>query len=288
MKASLLIPCITVSLSLMSYFSSVSAAEDILSKIINGIDEDSVNQCVKTINNIPEDGIGTAERTYSMGMCHFCIDCDFEVDNGQLFIVNNIDNYMLKNVSLSESYKIAHKLLTQAANLGHRDAYYGLGIMLYINDLGKGRQYHGQVYDDRSTLNQLNNKANKTNQVLDEHSSNSINVLFSDALIKASNNSFNHQIYKYLLVAAKQGYMPAQFALSEVYFKGIGVEPNHVQAYAWASVAVAQNPPFGSLRRDEKAINFDAIKLNKAQALAEEYTKKYANIFENSSVNVRH
>lgn len=89
-----------------------------------------------------------------------------------------------------------------------------------------------------------------------------------------------------MLHAAKQGYIPAQFALSEVYFKGIGVVADNVQAYAWAATAVAQNPPFGSLRRDEKAVNLDNIKLNQAEAFAEEYIKKYTSIFDSSSVAV--
>ncbi|MFK7816244.1 MAG: tetratricopeptide repeat protein, partial [Gammaproteobacteria bacterium] len=239
----------------------------------------------KEINNISEDSLDTAARTYYMGMCHFCIDCNYEIDNGQLFLVNNFDSKTLEEVSLSDAYEIAHRLLTQAANLGHRDAYYSLAIMLYVQDLGQSRQYEVQVLEDEQSTQ---NKSSRSNTELEENSLNSIDALFGVALLKTNNNGFNQQIHKYLLVAAKQGYMPAQFALSEVYFKGIGVEPDDIQAYAWASVAVAQNPPFGSLRRDEKATNFDNVMLNEAEALADEYMKKYSNIFENSSIKLKY
>ena len=59
-----------------------------------------------------------------------------------------------------------------------------------------------------------------------------------------------------------------------------------MKAYAWAATAVAQNPPFGSLRRDEKAENLDDVELNKAEAIAEQYMKSYTNIFDRSSVTV--
>lgn len=269
----------------MSYFSLASAADNIFSEIINSTDQGRVDECVKEINNIPEDSLDTAVRTYNMGMCYFCIDCNYEIDNGQLFLVKSLDSKTLEEVSLSEAYEIAHKLLTQAAKLGHRDAYYSLAVMLYVKDLGKNRQYESKILEDERSAQ---DEASKSIAELEKKSPNTIDALLEDALVKTNNNGFNQQIYKHLLVAAKQGYMPAQFALSEVYFKGIGIEPDDVQAYAWASVAVAQNPPFGSLRRDEKAINFDNVKLNKAEALAEKYMKKYSNIFESSSVMLKH
>jgi TPR repeat protein len=34
-------------------------------------------------------------------------------------------------------------------------------------------------------------------------------------------DGFSEEIYEYLLIAAKQGYLPAQFALSEAYFNGL-------------------------------------------------------------------
>lgn len=272
---------IIINLLLISNLSSVSAADNIFSKIIHSTDDNTVDQCVKAINTTADDGLNAAARTYHMGMCHFCVDCNYEVDNGQLFLVDHFDSNAFDEVLSSKKYKIAHKLISQAAVLGHRDAYYSLAVMLYVKDLGQSRQYESSALENEGgSLLQVNNNIGE----LEKNYQGSIGVLFKDALEKSNDNSFNHQIHKYLLIAAKQGYMPAQFALSEVYFKGIGVPPDDVRAYAWASVAVAQNPPFGSLRRDEKAINFDNVKLNKAEALAEEYTKKYSNIFESSSV----
>ena len=103
---------------------------------------------------------------------------------------------------------------------------------------------------------------------------------------KQHRKDFSVDIHRNLLVAAKQGYIPAQFALSEIYYNGIGVSPNVIQAYAWAATAVAQNPPFGSIRRDEKAAKLNALELNEADAIAEEYMKKYTAIFDSASFTV--
>ncbi|MFK7815585.1 MAG: hypothetical protein AB8B92_04545, partial [Gammaproteobacteria bacterium] len=199
MKASLLLTSIIiVSLLLMSYFSLASATDNIFSEIINSTDQAAVDQCVKEINNISEDSLDTAARTYSMGMCHFCIDCNYEIDNGQLFLANNFDSKTLEEVSLSDAYEIAHRLLTQAANLGHRDAYYSLAIMLYVQDLGQSRQYEVQVLEDEQSTQ---NESSKSNAELEKKSLNSIDTLFGVALLKTNNNGFNQQIHKYLLVA---------------------------------------------------------------------------------------
>lgn len=261
----------------MSSLTSVFAANDVFSKIINTTNEDVVDVCVKEVNKTSDESLNTAARLYSMGMCHFCVDCNYEEDNGHIFSINSFDSSALDNVTSDEKYSTAQKLITQAAELGYADAYYSLAVMLYVKDLGQGRQFETIVNENEDgSLRKI-----KNNRESEENNSNTVGVLLKSVYEKPSSHVFNHQIHKHLLTAAKQGYMPAQFALSEVYFKGIGIKPNVIQAYAWASVAVAQNPPFGSLRRDEKAVNFDNDQIIRAEALAEEYTKQYSNIFDN-------
>ena len=74
--------------------------------------------------------------------------------------------------------------------------------------------------------------------------------------------------------------------LSQVYSRGVGVAPDKVKAYAWAATAVAQNPPFGSDRRDVHALNMDTSELFEAESLADQYMKEYTNIFDRASVTV--
>ncbi len=267
----------------MSYISSVSATDDIFSQIINTADEDIVELCVRGINNTSDDSLTTSARIYQMGMCHFCVDCNYEADNGQLFLADDVDRKLLEELSLSENYKIAYKLISQAAELDYREANYGLAVLLYVKDLGKSRQYEFDKFESKQdSLKKVNNISEA-----EKNSHDSMHMLIKDVFEKSTNNSFNQQIHKHLLLAAKQGYMPAQFALSEAYFKGIGIQIDDIEAYAWASAAVAQNPPFGSLRRDEKAINLDNEMRNKAEDLAEEYIKNYTSIFDSSSVSIK-
>jgi hypothetical protein len=276
-RVSLLVPrIIIVNLILMSFVSSVDAAENIFSKILSSSNENDVNQCVKAINNTADDELDTATRTYQIGMCHFCVGCNYELDNGQLFLVDNFNSDEIDELTSDEKYKIAYRLFKQATTLGHRKANYALAVMLYVKDLGKRRQFEVNIMTSNEVL--LSKVSNHTSEMIN-NSSDAVDVLMKDAFERSNDNSFNHKIHKHLLKAAKEGYLPAQFALSEVYFKGVGIEPDAIQAYAWASVAVAQNPPFGSLRRDEKATHFDHIKMNKAHALAEEYIRKYSTIF---------
>lgn len=253
---------------------SISLAEDILSNISDSANSVAIDQCVKDVNQSADDGLDTAARLYKTGMCHFCVDCDFEVDNGYLFLADVPNSGILKNISSSENYVTAHLLITQAAGLGNSEAYYGLAVLQYVSDLSNNRRPKTDIFN-----NEYTKQTKEDAQTL-------VGALTKDVFQKSDKKDFSQEIQRYLLLAAKQGYIPAQFALSEVYFKGIGVVPDNVQAYAWAATAVAQNPPFGSLRRDEKAINLDNIKLNQAEAFAEEYMKKYTSIFDRSSVTV--
>ncbi len=163
------------------------------------------------------------------------------------------------------------------------NAYYGLAVLRYVSELSNNRKSKTEILKNEKILFERNNENSKQTK---EDTQASVDTLINDIFQKSHKADFSQEIQRYLLLAAKQGYIPAQFALGEVYFKGIGVAPDNVQAYAWAATAVAQNPPFGSLRRDEKAINLDNIKLNQAEAFAEEYMKKYTNIFDRSSVTV--
>ena len=272
-----------VKILLLISVSTAALAEDIFSNITNSANSAAIDQCVKNVNHSADDSLNTAVRLYQTGMCHFCVDCDFEADNGYLFLADAPNSGLLKQISTSENYETAHTLVTQAAGLGNREAYYGLAVLRYVSDLSNNRKSKIEILKNENILLEKNNENAKQTK---EDSQASVDTLINDIFQKSHKADFSQEIQRYLLLAAKQGYIPAQFALSEVYFKGIGVIPDNVQAYAWAATAVAQNPPFGSLRRDEKAVNLDNIKLNQAEAFAEEYMKKYTSIFDRSSVTV--
>jgi hypothetical protein len=259
---------------------SVVVANDILDKIRDSENTVAINQCVKDINQTADDGLDTGVRLYQTGTCYFCIDCDFDADNGKVFSIEssaaNVSNELLSNTN----YKTAHKLISQAASLGNGEAYYRLAVLTYFVDLSKNPQFTSRP--ETGALRNVSDDANQAQENVQGSSDNLVENIFQTQ----HKTKFSSDIHKYLLFSAKQGYVPAQFALSEVYFNGVGVIPDEVQAYAWAATAVAQNPPFGSFRRDEKAINLNEIKLNQAESLAEEYMKKYTNIFDRSSVTV--
>jgi len=262
--------------------SSVSASELVFSNISVFAENKQINQCVREVNQASEENLDTATRLYRTGMCYFCIDCNFAEDNGQIFLANDI-SHTLDGMSSEKNYETAQKLITQAAGLGNIQAYYGLAVLLFAAELSDSHEEVNEI--EGSSENML--KVSQIDEMHDDGTEASANTsIFQEIIQQTPKSKFSQQIHRHLLVAAKQGYMAAQFALSEVFAKGIGVDKNAVQAYAWAATAVAQNPPFGSLRRDEKAAVLDNIKLNQAESLAEDYMKRYTNIFDRASVTV--
>lgn len=240
-------------------------------------DDIAIQQCVNEVNQLPADGIDTSSRLYRSGMCYFCKDCGFLQDNGQLFQTRSLYDNNGQGLELNENYQTAHKLVSQAAGLENGKAYYGLAVLKYFADLTEKK---------KTKLEQSTHQVAALESEVNQDDQPSVAELTKRIYEKMNKEDYSSEIHRYLLMAAKQGYLPAQFGLSEIYFEGIGVAPDHIQAYAWAATAVAQNPPFGSLRRDEKAVNLNDIELNKAEAIAEQYMKNYTNIFDRSSVTV--
>ena len=273
---------LTTSCAIFGATSLLSASDDLLSKYFNH-SVDAIEHCIKDINQSADDGLDTSSRLYQVSMCYFCIDCDFVEDNGQLFQVDRFNLTVEDNPDLNENYQTAYKLITQAAGLGNVEAYYGLAVLKYFSDLNKKKKTKTKLSENR--INAYKTKI-KDEDLLNEETQQSIKKIAKSTYENINKNDFSVEIHKNLLTAAKNGYLPAQFALSEVYFKGIGIAPDEIEAYAWAATAVAQNPPFGSLRRDEKAVNLDDVELNQAEAIAEQYMKNYTNIFDRSSVTV--
>ncbi len=257
---------------------AATSGDAVLSSIAQSIDIKNIEQCVADVNQTSDDSFDTASRIYQTSVCYFCIGCDLEVDNGQVFEGNQV--YPLK---FDETYATSYRLMQQAAELGSKQANYGLAVFIYAMDLSNNKHTKQQIADKE--IENSNNDPKKSNV-------NSGNKLvatngFKQELNKASEDlEFNSEIQIRLLNAARKGHIPAQFALSEVYSQGIGVAQNKMQAYARAATAVAQNPPFGSYRREHHAANMDYFELNEAESLAEQFMKKYTDIFDRSSVTV--
>lgn len=266
--------------------SSVVASNDIFSNISISADNTEVNQCVREVNQAAAESLDTATRLYQTGMCYFCIDCNFNEDNGQLFSISEtveLNPEVSPGISAEKNYKTAHTLISQAAGLGNYEAYYGLAVLLYVSNLSESRKTEDEIINNETVLV---DEADASSKKTELDAQVSFDNVIKDIINKSHKSDYSQQIHRHLLVAAKQGYLPAQFALSEVYSKGIGIDQDAIQAYAWAATAVAQNPPFGSLRRDEIAAVLDNIKLNQAESIAEKYMKNYTNIFDSASVTV--
>ena len=187
------------------------------------------------------------------------------------------------NINLDESYETAYRLMEQAADLGGEQANYGLAVLIYVSELSKHKITKDQiaVKEIEKKLNEISNE-----QLTDEELDIKVEELKKKVLTKQHDLDFSNEIHARLLMAAKQGHIPSQFALSQVFSRGVGVTPDKVKAYAWAAAAVAQNPPFGSERRDLHAENMNSSELFEAESLADEYMKKYTDIFDRSSVTV--
>ena len=76
-------------------------------------------------------------------------------------------------------------------------------------------------------------------------------------------------------LAAEQGLASAQNNLGVMYGSGEGVPENDVTAYAWASLAAAQNTPQAGDLKQTIASQMTRAQIAEAQALAREYWDRY-------------
>lgn len=255
-----------------------AASDNVLSSIAQITNLKNIEQCVEDVNQLPDDSLDTASRIYQTSICYFCAGCNLEIDNGRTFEGNQA-----YTINLDDTYATSYKLMQQAAELGSAEANYGLAVLIYAMDLGNNKRTKQQIADAQAVNSNKNldkTKYKENNEI------NSTDALRQNISKISEDLEFNSEIHIRLLNAARKGHIPAQFALSEVYSQGIGVKRNKVQAYAWAATAVAQDPPFGSYRRDQHAINMDYFELNEAESLAERFMKEYTDIFERSSITV--
>lgn len=257
----------------------VSAAENVLSDIAQTSNMKVIEQCVAEVNHYPDDALDTADRLYQTSVCYFCAGCEIEADNGRMFEDNHTNP-----VVLDDTYITAYKLMQQAAELGSRQASYGLAVLIYAKDLSENKLTKEHIATQAVEIykDSVDRKEKLTREELDKGAQ----AVKNKAYTKQHELDFNTEIHVRLLNAAREGHMPAQFALSGIYNRGIGVPPNKVHAYAWAATAVAQNPPFGSERRDNRAINMNSFELSEAESLAEQFMKEYTDIFDRSSITV--
>ncbi len=258
---------------------TASASEGLLSSITKASESRAIEQCVTNINKNPEETLDTATRLYETSLCYLCVGCDIGLDQGKIF--QQLD---LGSIVLDSTYDTAYKLMQQAAELGGRHADYGLATLIYINDVSDNKLTKHEIISQK--LQTFKDKLKAEGKYSEQGFKESREVIIKEANLKRHALDFNIEIYTRLLKAAQEGYVPAQFALSEVFARGVGISTNKVQAYAWAATAVAQNPPFGSDRRDRLALYMNPFEITEAESLAEQYMKEHTNIFDRSSVTV--
>ena len=78
-----------------------------------------------------------------------------------------------------------------------------------------------------------------------------------------------------LKTAAEQGYAGAQYNLGFVYDRGEGVPEDHVQAYAWFSVAAAQSDEVSRDAKEFIVKDMASAEIAEAQKLSREYWESY-------------
>lgn len=257
---------------------SAISAESVLEVISDTQNSQEIDHCVLKINESADDSLSTAERLYQTGICYLCAGCDLESDNGNLF-----QNRFSTRPNAKDNYEIAYKLMQQSADLGSQSSNYGLAVLMFSKNLDENK-----ITKDKIVARVFQEfKSEEQNKGLEEDAlDTALDSIKNKVYAEKHDLDFSDEIHLRLLNAARDGHIPAQFALSEVYSKGIGVAPNKVHAYAWAATAVAQNPPFGSDRRDTHAINLDSFEINEAESLAVEFMKDHTTIFDRSSVTV--
>ncbi len=259
----------------------VHAEEDILSKIWNAEDTKLVEKCVSNINQSANEKLGAAERLYQTSMCYFCAGCDFENDQGVIFSGRSIHSG--NELPNSQSYEIAYKLMNQAVELGSVKAFYGLAAIQFVSETGQGKISKTELSAEKTE--EYRQKALQ-NDFSEEKLNSDLEALVQSIHYKQHEQDYSRSIHVNLLNAARFGHLSSQFALGEIYSRGIGVAPDNIEAYAWTAAAVAQNPPFGSTRRDKLGENLDYMELNEADLLAETYMKEHTDIFDRASVTV--
>ncbi len=259
------------------------AAEDEFSSAINELIDKEIQGCVADINQQADDKADASQRFYDTAICYLCSGCDIALQHGERFESDSLGDFSITH----ENYEITYKLLQQSAELGSEQANYALALVLYLTGSAEGALAKDKIYlreyeKLQGTVEYKKLQSENNNDALLKR----ISKLENDVFLKKHKLDFSNEIHMRLLVAAQQGHIPSQFALGEVYSRGIGVSPNKVQAYAWSATAVAQDPPFGSTRRDLLASDMDAFELNEAESLAESFMKQYTSIFDRSSVTV--
>jgi len=265
------------------FTASVHAADDDFVSKVEELTEKNIQKCVASVNQQADDASDASQRFYDTAACYLCVGCDITLRYGEGFQSDNVDDLSISE----ENYEISYKLLQQAAELGSNSANYALAIVLYVTSSANGALTKDKIYlheyeKFKATDEYIELAKESNSEVMLKRESKLRNEVF----LKKHEFDYSNEIHMRLLVAAQRGHIASQFALGEVYSRGIGVAPNSVQAYAWSATAVAQDPPFGSARRDQLANNMDAFELNEAESLAESFMKQYTSIFERSSVTV--
>ena len=262
---------------------TANAADDNYASPMRELSKENIQECVAAINQQADDALNASQRFYDTAVCYLCSGCDVTSSFGEGFQSGSESGISVS----SENYEITYKLLKQSAELGNSSANYALALVLYLSS-----SIDGSLSKDKIYMNEYNKlkDTDEYKKFLVENNSKAIlereKKLENDVFLKKHELDYSAEISIRLLLAAQQGHIPSQFALGEVYSRGIGVAPDKVQAYAWSATAVAQDPPFGSSRRDQLASNMDAFELNEAESLAESYMKQYTSIFDRSSVTV--
>lgn len=105
---------------------------------------------------------------------------------------------------------------------------------------------------------------------------------------KTYEGEFSPRIEQLIRKAAEAKHINAQFALAEILQEGVGVPIDEVQAQAWRITGTAQNPPYGDNIRDGYLAKYwlSPEEVAKAYALAEEFMRKYTDLWDNPSLTI--
>ncbi len=156
-----------------------------------------------------------------------------------------------------DKLKSSFEYYKKAANLGHKDAKYHVGRMLFRGI--------GVPTNVKSAINYLQSAI----------SSGSVFAKYELSLLYFKKSNMNSKAKRLLKEAAEAGYVLAQEELAQRYADGNGFEKNLVKSYAWISVA-AECKGFLAFKKSKFFNALTKEQQNDAEVLYREYHTNFA------------
>jgi len=161
-----------------------------------------------------------------------------------------------------ENYTEAIKWYRKAAEQGHADAQHNVGIMYYLG--------LGVPQDDAKAIKWFRKAAVQGA---------ASGQFFLGSMYASGKGVFKSdtEAIKWYRKAAEQGHTDAQYCLGYMYYHGQRVPQNYVQAHLWFNLAASQGHNHAKKGRDLVVVKMTPAQIAEAQELAQKWFKEHNN-----------